>query len=187
MFFLREEVLFNCEKQHKRNYVYSEMLSFSTSPCITAVTLTHPTFLLSRNTDSLVLSLWNQFSLLQVRSLALLLHVSNDRSTFILAVVDLHSVDGEITCTRWKHSLEICGTVRLHELLFGSKEDVGFKPEHREAEVTLGSSLLALVRLQNAVACVCMLTDNHLMSSALTWHPGWSVSRGADVSPPAVR
>lgn len=98
----------------------------------------------------------------------MLLHVSNDRSTFILAVVDLHSVDGEITCTRWKHSLEICGTVRLHELLFGSQEDVGFKPEHREAEVTSGSSLLALVRLQNAVACVCMLTDNHLMSSALT-------------------
>lgn len=39
-------------------------------------TLTYPTFLLSRNRDSLILSLWNQLSLLQVRSLALLLHVS---------------------------------------------------------------------------------------------------------------
>lgn len=55
----------------------------------------------------------------------------------------MHSMDNEITVAHGqeKHSLQICGTVSLHELLFGSQEDVGFKPEHREAELTLGSSL----------------------------------------------
>ena len=38
------------------------------------------------------------------------------------------------------HSLQICGTVSLQELLFGSQQDVWFKPEDRKAEVTLGSS-----------------------------------------------
>lgn len=35
---------------------------------------------------------------------------------------------------RGKHSLKISGTVSLHELLFGSKQDVGFKPVNRQAE-----------------------------------------------------
>lgn len=35
------------------------------------------------------------------------------------------------------HSLQICGTVSLHELLFGSQQDVRFKPEDGEAELTL--------------------------------------------------
>lgn len=36
-----------------------------------------------------------------------------------------------------ERSLEICGTVNLQELLFGSQEDVRFEPEGREAEVNI--------------------------------------------------
>lgn len=58
-----------------------------------------------------------------------------------------HSVQQEslVAPHRGKHSLEICGAISLHELLFGSQEDVGFEPEHREVELTGGSSLLARV------------------------------------------
>lgn len=55
----------------------SSLKTTSASPS----SVTYPTFLLSRNSDSLVLSLWDLLSLLQVRTLALLLHISNDRST----------------------------------------------------------------------------------------------------------
>lgn len=41
----------------------------------------YPTFLLSRYSDPLVLSLWNKLSLLQVWSFTLLLHVSINSST----------------------------------------------------------------------------------------------------------
>lgn len=112
----------------------------SDSPCRSAVTQTHPTFLLSRYGDSLVLSLWDQFSLLQVRSLALLLHVPNDRIFHFGTCGYALKTDSVVTCRLWLgmgHSLKICGTVRLHELLFGSQEDVGFKPENREAELTV--------------------------------------------------
>lgn len=91
--FLREEVLFDCEKQHKTKSV----LRLRNTCCFTAVTtVTYPTFLLSRNSDSLVLSLWNLLSLLQVRSLALLLHISDDRPifrpvTFLFVVWDTRS------------------------------------------------------------------------------------------------
>lgn len=79
----------------------------------------------------------------------------------------MHSMDAEITvaCGKGKHSLEICGTVGLHELLLGSQEDVGFKPEHREAEFTLGSSEQSLTA--NTVTCVCKSTVK-LTFSALT-------------------
>lgn len=36
-----------------------------------------------------------------------------------------------LTVAGGKHSLEISGTVSLHELLFGSQEDVRLKPEDR--------------------------------------------------------
>lgn len=47
------------------------------------------------------------------------------------------------------HSLQICGTVSLHELLFGSQQDVRFKPEDGEAELTLWSS-------EQSHMCLCI-------------------------------
>lgn len=147
---------------------------FSNSPCITAVTLTYPAFLLSRNTDPLVLFLWNQFSILQVREIALLLHVSNDRSTniglklfSILVDSETHSMDEEITFAynQGKHSLEICGTVSFHELLFGSQEDVGFKSENKRLSSLGDNQCQTLDHLNKP--CVCKLTNN-LPFSAFT-------------------
>lgn len=47
----------------------------------------------------------------------------------------------------------------------------------------LRTERLSLLWGSRSVTCVCVPT----LLSALTWHPGWSVARGADVSPPAVR
>lgn len=62
---------------------------------------------------------------------------------------------------RIKHSLEISGAVGLHELLFGSQEDVGFKPGNKSHHCWL---LVA-----NAAANAGVFF--HLLSS-LTSHPG---------------
>ncbi len=70
--------------------------------------------------------------------------------------------------------------------LFGSQEDVGFIPVHTEAELTVGSSLLALGSSEQSLTV--WLPNNHLLPLvALTWHPGLSVARGDGVSPPAVQ
>lgn len=75
---MTEEVLFHLENNTKnRKELFLRNTFFSNL-------VTYPAFLLARNTDSLVLSLWNRLSLLQVGSLALLLHVSIDRLTIIL-------------------------------------------------------------------------------------------------------
>lgn len=58
-----------------------EFLSMRKSVFLLKNIVTHPTFLLSRDSDSLILFLWNQLSLLVVRRLALFLHVSVDRKT----------------------------------------------------------------------------------------------------------
>lgn len=52
-----------------------------------------------------------------------------------------------------KHSLEICCTVSLHELLFGAQEDVGFVPAHREAELTLGITISHMCLCTNPALC----------------------------------
>lgn len=60
-----------------------------------------------------------------------------------------------LSVARGKHLLEICGTVSLHELLFGSQEDVGFKPGHRETELSRGI-IIVRFRIVRADRHVCL-------------------------------
>lgn len=82
-----------------------------------AATLTYPTLLLSRNSDSLVLSLWDQLSLLQIRSLALLLHVSDERSAIILRVVGLHQESLVASHSGNTHSRSVALSVFMNSCL----------------------------------------------------------------------
>lgn len=151
----------------------STLFSFLLFP---AVTVTYPTFLLSRNSDSLVLSLWNQFSLLQLRGLALLLHVSNDRLRIDFhfgTLQGIHSADSEKVTVRGNtHSRSVALSVFRNSCL---------------ARRRMSGSNLNAERNIFSYICLYIHWATILHPLAITWHPGWFVSRGDDVSPPAAQ